>query len=65
MPLARIVLFAGHTSPKQRKARAKFTECARVCRRDAPAKGTFGPCLSTCLDPSKKSSSRRQRRKRK
>lgn len=65
MPLARIAIFAEHrASAKQKKSRAKFTECARTCRRDAPTKGAFGPCLSTCLDPKKKSS-RRQRRKKK
>lgn len=63
MPLARIAIFAG-LSAKQKKSRTKFTECARTCRRDAPQKGSYGPCLSRCLNPKKKSAGR-QRRKRK
>jgi hypothetical protein len=63
MPLARIAIFAG-LSPKQKKSRAKFTECARECRRDAPTKTGYGPCLSACLN-NKKSSPRRQRRRKK
>ena len=64
MPLTRIALFAG-ASVKQKKSQAKFTECARDCRRDAPQKGKFGPCLSVCMKPVGGSKKRRQRRRRK
>lgn len=61
MPLNRIAIFSGLSS-KQRKARANFTACTRTCRKDAPTKGAYGPCLRSCLNPKKKTAPRRRRK---
>jgi hypothetical protein len=61
MPLNRIAIFSG-LSAKQRQARTKFTACTRTCREKAPAKGKYGPCLRSCLNPKKRSSKKSSRR---
>ena len=62
MPLNRIAIFSG-LSPKQKKSRSRFTECARTCRSSSPQKGQYAGCLRDCLTT--KLVSRRQRRKKK
>lgn len=62
MPLNRIAIFSG-LSVKQRQARKNFTECTRTCRSKAPTKGAYGPCLRSCLNPKKKASKSRRKKK--
>lgn len=62
MPISRIAIFSG-ISPKQRKQRKRFSECTRKCRKDAPASNSYGPCLRTCLSPTRSSKPKRSRRK--
>jgi hypothetical protein len=60
MPLNRIAIFSGLSS-KQKKSRARFKECARKCRNEAPSAGAYPTCLRDCNTT--KSSHQRRRKK--
>lgn len=73
MPINRITVFEnyGRSRSKTRgkaKSRARktpiqklFGDCSVSCRRDAPGRGEYGPCLSVCLRGGKKPARRRAR----